>query len=132
MSANAPNIDGASSGSARQSRPPKVTCTTRWPAPRQSNAAQPPNPLGRSRSWIEQRKSALRFGQGCPAGLSIANSAEAENADPTQHSAAQRAQSARNSARRRITAGAADSLPGRAPGPLFIAFNGPLVITVAD
>ena len=44
---------------------------------------------------MPQRKSAARFGHGRPAGLSIAKSAEAVNAGATQHSAKQRAQSAR-------------------------------------
>src|SRR5262244_4212575 len=101
MTAKAANIGAASAGSARQSRPPKVTWATFWPAPRQSNAAQPPNPRGRSRSWMPQRKSARRFGHGWSAALSIAKSAEAENAGATQHNAKHRTQSARNSRRRR-------------------------------
>src|SRR5260370_34181155 len=44
---------------------------------------------------MPQRKSDCRFGQGCPASLLIAKSAEAEKAGTTQHSPKQRSQSAR-------------------------------------
>ena len=45
---------------------------------------------------MPQRKPDRRFGQGCPAGLSIAKSADAENPGATQHNPKQRAQSARS------------------------------------
>src|SRR5882724_8530457 len=44
---------------------------------------------------MPQRKSDCRWGQACPASLSIAKSAEAEKAGATQHSPKQRSQSAR-------------------------------------
>src|SRR5262245_56198149 len=44
---------------------------------------------------MAQRKSGCRWGQACPASLSIAKSAEAEKAGATQHSPKQRSQSAR-------------------------------------
>jgi hypothetical protein len=44
---------------------------------------------------MPHRKSGCRWRQGYPAGLSIAKSAEAENAGATQHSPKQRSQSAR-------------------------------------
>jgi hypothetical protein len=69
---------------------------TRWPAPKQSYAAQPGKPDSRSRSWIVQRSSAARFGQTTPAGLSIAKSAEAVKDGATQHSATHALQSARS------------------------------------
>jgi hypothetical protein len=85
----------AVSGASRQLTPPKVAWATRWPAPKQSNVAQPANPRSRSDEWIPQRNPSPRFGHACPAGLSMAKSAEAENAGATQHSPKQRAQSAR-------------------------------------
>ena len=44
---------------------------------------------------MPQRKLGWRWGQGCPAGLLIAKSADAEKAGATQHSAQQLSQSAR-------------------------------------
>src|SRR5450759_1856944 len=44
---------------------------------------------------MPQRKSGRRLGQGCPASLSMAKSAEAEKAGATQHSPKQRSHSAR-------------------------------------
>src|SRR5450759_1371108 len=49
---------------------------------------------------MPQRKSGRRLGQGCPASLSMAKSAEAEKAGATQHSPRQRSQSARRLRRR--------------------------------
>src|SRR5690242_56043 len=46
-----------------------------------------------------QRKSSARLGQGWPAGLVMAKSADAAKAGATQHRAKQRAQSARRSRR---------------------------------
>src|SRR5659263_529433 len=89
------NMSGAMGGDDRQSAPRNVW-VTRWPAPKQSNALQPGNPLSRRRVWIPQRKSSRRFGQGSPGALSIAKSADAANAVATQHSAAHREQSARS------------------------------------
>src|SRR6266536_2546512 len=60
---------------------------------------------------MPQRKSACRFGQACPAGLSMAKSAEAEKAGATQHSPKQRSQSARRSRRRPSGSGAAGRDP---------------------
>ena len=74
----------AVAGSARQSRPPKVTWATCWPAPKQSKTVQPGKPRCRRSRWMPQRESAPRFGQGCPAGLSSAKSAEAAKAGATQ------------------------------------------------
>src|SRR5688572_8350243 len=48
---------------------------------------------------MRHRKSAPRFGQAWPAGLSIAKSAERANAGATQHRPAQFAQSARSEVR---------------------------------
>src|SRR6266480_1941909 len=48
---------------------------------------------------MEQRKSRRRWGDACPAPLSMAKSAEAEKAGATQHSPKQRPQSARSLAR---------------------------------
>jgi hypothetical protein len=45
---------------------------------------------------MPHRESANRFGQGAPAALSMAKSAEAENAGATQHNPAHRLQSARS------------------------------------
>jgi len=55
----------------------------------------PGKPRSRSPSWMPHRSSGRRFGHGVPAGLSIAKSAVAAKAGPTQQSAAQREQSAR-------------------------------------
>jgi hypothetical protein len=93
--ANAANIGPAVSGASRQLTPPNVDWAIRWPAPKQSYVVHPANPRGRRSAWIPQRNPAPRFGQACPAGLSIAKSAEAANAGATQHSPKQRAQSAR-------------------------------------
>jgi hypothetical protein len=90
---NAVNMETASSGRPRQSRPAKVCRATRWPAPKQSYAAQPGKPLVGSRSWIEQAKTSS-FGHGTPLGLSIAKSADLANGSATQHSAKHCAQSA--------------------------------------
>jgi hypothetical protein len=95
ITANAANIRPAVSGASRQLTPPNVSWAMRWPAPKQSYVVQPAKPRGRSDSWMSQRKPPPRFGHGCPAGLSIAKSAEAANAGATQHSPKQRAQSAR-------------------------------------
>jgi hypothetical protein len=78
----------------RRVAPPNVTCTTCCPAPKQSNTTQPGKPRPRRRSWIAHPWSGARCGQGVRAGLSIAKSAEAANAGPTQHSARHREQSA--------------------------------------
>ena len=99
MTANAWNICPAVSGALRQSCPAKVTWATFCPAPKQSKTVQPGKPRSRRLVWMPQRKSARRFGQGCPAGLSMAKSAEAANAGATQHNPKQRAQSARRSSR---------------------------------
>lgn len=56
---------------------------------------------------MAQRKSDCRFGQACPASLSMAKSAEAEKAGATQHSPKQRSQSARRLERRPSGEGAA-------------------------
>jgi hypothetical protein len=98
--ANAANIRPAVAGAARQLTPPNVSWATRWPAPKQSYVVHPANPRGRSDSWMPQPKPSPRFGHACPAGLSIAKSAEAANAGATQHSPKQRAQSARRTRRR--------------------------------
>src|SRR5215475_6012504 len=95
MIAHAANICAAACGSWRQSRPAKVTGETCWTAPRQSYTAQPGKPCCRRSLCMPHRKSARRWGQGCPAGLSIAKSADAENAGATQHSPKHRPQSAR-------------------------------------
>ena len=146
MTGSAANMEAASSGVVRQSAPPKVTCTTCWPAPKQSKTSQPGKPSGRSRSWISQRKSASRWGQGRPAGLSIAKSADRANAGATQHSPAHREQSARRCARafgsedvktrvRELTQGkGADVVYDPVGGDVFdrsrkcIAFEGRLVV----
>jgi hypothetical protein len=94
---NAANIGPAESGSARQSRPPKLIRATRWPAPKQSYTVQPGIPAGRSRSWMPQPKSAPRWRHGDPAALSNAKSAERANGSAAQHSPKQFAQSARRS-----------------------------------
>jgi hypothetical protein len=99
MTANTSNICRVVCGACRQSRPPKVTWDTRCPAPKQSYTAQPRKPCRLRSLWMTHRKSGCRFGQGCPAGLSIAKSAEAENAGAAQHSPKQRAQSARRLSR---------------------------------
>jgi hypothetical protein len=49
---------------------------------------------------MPQPKSVRRWRQGVPGDLLIAKSAEAENPGTTQHKPTQRAQSARNAARR--------------------------------
>ena len=59
---------------------------------------------------MPHRKSGCRWGQGRPAGLSIAKSADAENAGATQHSPKQRPQSARSTACAR--SGASPEGPG--------------------
>src|SRR6266566_3118243 len=59
---------------------------------------------------MPHRKSGCRWGQGRPAGLSIAKSADAENAGATQHSPKQRPQSARSTSCAR--SGASPEGPG--------------------
>lgn len=90
---NVSNICWAVSGACRQSWPPKVTCETCWPAPKQSYTVQPGKPWSRSRVWIPQRKSVRRWVQGRPARLSAAKSADAAKGSATQHSPKQFAQS---------------------------------------
>ena len=65
---------------------------------------------------MEHRKSGFRFGHACPAALSMAKSAEAANAGATQHSAKQRAQSARRLRRYPPEAGSAGWLPAASAG----------------
>jgi hypothetical protein len=84
------------SGCSRQLFPAKNPCDTFWPAPKQSKVVQPRNPLGRRLAWIAQEKSGALFGQGEPAGLSRAKSAERENPKAVQQRAKQRAQSGRS------------------------------------
>ena len=92
IAANASNTSGVRTRSASEA-------TTRCPAPKQSYAAQPGKPDARSDAWIEQRSSGRRFGQGTPAGLSIAKSADAVKDGATQHRAMQPSQSARRLSR---------------------------------
>src|ERR1700689_3233488 len=70
---------------------------------------------------MAQRKSGCRFGQGCPASLSMAKSAEAEKAGATQHSAKQRSQAARRLSRSLPAAAAYWSSSGNADGSYTIA-----------
>src|SRR5215468_1284295 len=119
MIANAANICAAACGSWRQSRPAKVTWETCWPAPKQSYTAQPGKPCCRRSLCMPHRKSARRWGQGCPAGLSIAKSADAENAGATQHSPKHRPQSARRTRcppPRAEAEGSGSSLNTQSPG----------------
>src|SRR6266545_4342543 len=68
---------------------------------------------------MAQRKSDCRFGQGFPASLSMAKSAEAEKAGATQHSPKQRSQSARRLRGRPSGTGAAgESSSGNVDGLL--------------
>jgi hypothetical protein len=101
---NAANIGPVDSGFSRQLVPPKSPWDTFWPAPKQSKTVQPRNPLGRRLLWMVQEKSAARFGQGVPAGLSSANSAERENPKAVQQRAKQFPQSGSRDCRSRAGA----------------------------
>ena len=87
-------IVGAVSGASRHETPPKVTCETCWPAPKQSNVTQPRHPPSRSRSWMPHRWSARRLRQGSPAALSTGKSADRAKGRATQHRPKHREQSA--------------------------------------
>ena len=93
MTGSTAYIAAAVPGASRQETPPKVTCDTCWPAPKQSKTVQPFQPDSRSRAWMPHRKSVWRLVHGWPPGLSTGKSAEAANGRATQHSPKQLAQS---------------------------------------